>query len=241
DMGEKTGQLTVGIDKQIFPYISSCNISCGFHGGNPFHIEKTIKAALENNIRIGAHPSYPDLEGFGRRKMKLRSSELKSIIKYQVSALKGLTESYGAKLEYVKPHGALYNEMAINKAEAINVIEAIQSIDSNLALMGLAGSHLEQIAKKTGINFIAEAFGDRQYEANGHLRSRKKEGAVIHNAKLAAEQVMNIILQQKVNSFDGSTISIKAQSICIHGDNPAVLDILKEVHKSIEKNAIQLI
>ena len=173
--------------------------------------------------------------------MNLATSELKAIIKDQISALKGLTESCGGKLEYVKPHGALYNEMAKNEEEAIHVIEVIQTIDTNLAIMGLAGSQLEQIAKKMGINFISEAFGDRYYEANGKLRSRKKKKAVINDAQEAIDQILNIVLEQKAIAFDGNSIPIRAQSICIHGDNPAVLDILKLVHKNFKKNGIQLI
>jgi UPF0271 protein len=232
DMGESYGQFKVGNDQAIFPYISSCNIACGFHGGDPLQIEQTIKGALEHNLRIGAHPSYPDLAGFGRRKMTLVAAELKATIKYQVAALKGMVESLGGQLSYVKPHGALYNEMAKNREEAIPVIEAILMIDPSLSLMGLAGSHLIEIAKEKQINFIAEAFGDRCYESNGQLVPRTEKGAVIYQPEQAVQQIVSIMRDQKIESADGFFIPIHAQSICIHGDNPAAVDILKKLKVS---------
>ncbi len=241
DMGESYGQFKVGNDAQLFPYISSCNIATGFHAGDPLHIEQTIKGALEQGLRIGAHPSYPDLAGFGRRKMALAAEELKAIIKYQVAALKGMVESRGGKLAYIKPHGALYNEMAHNEAEAIPVIEAIQAIDPDLALMGLAGSQLEQIAQQLNIHFIAEAFADRRYESNGQLQARNKEGAVIQEPELAVKQVLDMVLHQKVTTADGISIPIQAQSICIHGDNPAAVDILIKMKEKFRIANIHLI
>ena len=133
DMGESYGHFKVGNDDALFPYISSCNIACGFHGGDPFHIAQTIKKAIAHGVRIGAHPAYPDLAGFGRRKMQIPTIELTAIIKYQVAALKGMTESMGGRLAYVKPHGALYNTAANNVAESTTIIEAVQAIDDSLA------------------------------------------------------------------------------------------------------------
>jgi len=232
DMGESYGQFKIGNDRAIFPYISSCNIACGFHGGDPLHIEQTIKGALEHKLRIGAHPSYPDLVGFGRRKMTIATTELKAIIKYQVAALKGMVESLGGQLSYVKPHGALYNEMAKNRVEAIAVIDAILAIDPSLSLMGLAGSHLIEIAKEKDINLIEEAFGDRRYQSNGELMPRSKKGAVLHKPEEAVQQILSIMNDQKVESADGLSIPIHAQSICIHGDNPAAVNILKQLKAS---------
>lgn len=231
DMGESYGQFKIGNDKNIFPYISSCNIACGFHGGDPLHIEQTIRQAIRYNLRIGAHPSYPDLVGFGRRKMALSSAELRANISYQVAAIKGMVESLGGQLSYVKPHGALYNEMAIHQTEALPVIEAIQRIDKKLSLMGLANSPLATFAQQQGIPFIAEAFADRQYNDQGQLMPRSQENAVITTPSLAVEQVLNIIEHQKVKTPNGE-FAIQAQSICVHGDNsaaPAILKALKKV------------
>ncbi|MEL6867249.1 MAG: 5-oxoprolinase subunit PxpA [Bacteroidota bacterium] len=232
DMGESYGRFKVGNDEALFPWISSCNIACGFHGGDPWHIEQTIKSALKHNLRIGAHPSYPDLAGFGRRAMQIVPSELKSIIKYQIAAVKGLTESLGGSLTYVKPHGALYNTAAKTETEATVIMEAIREIDDSLLLMGLAGSPIEQWAKDHKIPFIAEAFADRQYTPEGRLMSRQLSGALIQDPLQAAQQVMDIATNQKVQTANGSYIPLKAQSICIHGDNPAALEILKQIHAS---------
>lgn len=233
DMGESYGNFKVGNDAALLPYISACNIACGFHGGDPLHIEQTLKKVLQYPVRIGAHPAYPDLQGFGRRYMQLSEEELTAMVKYQVSALKGITESLGGKLSYVKPHGALYNAIATQKKEAKAVINAMQSIDAHLALMGLAGSALEKWAEEMQIEFIAEAFIDRIYEADGSLRARSKENAVIHSPNVATAQVLSILQNQKVSTFTGEEIPLKAQSFCIHGDNPAALPILRHLEKEL--------
>ena len=231
DMGESYGHFKVGYDDLLFPYITSCNIACGFHAGDPLTIEKTIKNALQYGLRIGAHPSYPDLMGFGRRKMHLPLEELQALVKYQVAALKGMTESLGGRLAYIKPHGALYNTAAKSEVETLAIIRAIRAIDEQLAFMGLAGSVMETTAKQQGITFIAEAFADRKYMANGQLRSRSLEGAVIQDPKVAARQVYSIVHEQKVETYEGTALKIKADSVCIHGDNVEALEILMELKK----------
>ena len=230
DMGESYGNFKVGNDEAIFPYITSCNIACGFHGGDPCHIEQTIKQAIQHKVRIGAHPSYPDLQGFGRRKMQLKTDELKAVIKYQVAVIQALTESLGGKLNYVKPHGALYNTMADDEKEATIVMQAIQEFNPNLALMGLAGSVMEEIAQRENIEFIAEAFADRRYNNQGKLVGRNQANSVISSPEEAKKQVHSIINKQEVESMEGDLIHISAQSICVHGDNPAVIEILKVLH-----------
>ena len=236
DMGESYGHFKVGNDEAIFPYIDSCNIACGFHGGDPVHIEATIKKAIAHNVRIGAHPAYPDLAGFGRRKMQVPAHELKAILKYQIAALKGMTESLGGQLAYVKPHGALYNTAASSLKETEVIIEAIRAIDPQLALMGLAGSVMETVAKEQQIPFIAEAFADRQYTADGRLQSRQIAGAVIHDPQQSAAQVLSIIQKQQVISVSNTIVPIVAQSVCIHGDNPAAVEILKAIREGVSKS-----
>ena len=238
DMGESFGRYIIGNDENIMPYITSANIACGFHGGDPVHIEKTIKNAIKYKVQIGAHPSYPDLAGFGRRYMDIKKAELKSIIKYQIAALKGLVESNGGKLKYVKPHGALYNQAAKETATTETIINAIQEIDGRLILMGLAGSMTEKICGEKNMKFVAEAFADRQYEANGQLKSRAKNGAVIHDAEKAAAQVLSIILEKWVYTEDGIKVPINAQSICIHGDNPSAIYILKKIDERLKEYKI---
>lgn len=238
DMGESFGNFTIGNDEKVFPYISSCNIACGFHGGDPWHIEQTIKGALAHGVQIGAHPSYPDLAGFGRRFMQVKPEELKAIVKYQVAALKGMTESLGGKLAYVKPHGALYNTAARQKAEALAIIGAIQDIDPTLILMGLAGSPIEALAREMDIPFVAEAFADRKYMRDGSLRSRTLDGAVIESPEKATAQVLSIVLDHEVQSYDGNSIPLKAQSICIHGDNRQVEALLQAIDAGLAKAGI---
>lgn len=238
DMGESFGNFKIGNDEAIFPYITSCNIACGFHGGDPLQMEKTINLALKHGVQIGAHPSYPDLAGFGRRKMQLKKQELKALLKYQIAALKGMAESLGGQVAYVKPHGALYNTAADNETETLAIIQAIQEMGSNIALMGLAGSTMETVAKKEQIPFVAEAFADRRYTPQGRLMSRSLEGSVIHNPKAAADQVISLVLKNKVQSNKKIPVTVKAQSICIHGDNPQVVEILEAIHQGLIKNGV---
>ncbi|WP_422356321.1 5-oxoprolinase subunit PxpA [Roseivirga pacifica] len=237
DMGESYGNYHIGNDTALMPYINSANIACGMHGGDPVHIERTICLALEHNVRIGAHPGYPDLQGFGRRVIAMKPEELASFIKYQVAALKGLVEANGGKLAYVKPHGALYNHIAQNKADAQVVIQAIRSIDSSLSIMGLAGSHMKTLVEEAGSTFIAEAFADRRYEIDGKLRSRSLPDALITNPKDACEQVLSIANALFTQTLAGDKVSLVADSFCIHGDNPAALAIAQSLNEQIKGNS----
>ena len=240
DLGESYGRYKVGNDEAVFPYLSSCNIACGYHGGDPIHMEATIDRAIHHKVTIGAHPSYPDKQGFGRRKMHIPGKELRSIVKYQIAALKGMVESKGATVKYVKPHGALYNSMWNDLEEAKYVIEAIQEIDDQLYLMCLAGSHVEQYAKQNEIPFIAEAFADRQYIAGGTLMSRSIAGAVITDPELASKQVLDIVSKQMLKLSDDSNLDVTAQSICIHGDNKSAVEIAEAIHKLLGSHDIQI-
>lgn len=233
DMGESYGQFKVGHDEDLMPLIDACNIACGFHAGDPWHMEKTIDLALKHNVQIGAHPGYPDIQGFGRRAMKLPYHELSAIIKYQVAAIKGMVESKGGILQHVKPHGALYNAMSKDLAMAKIVIEAIQAIDSTLPLMGLAGSPLQQYAESHQVPFIAEAFADRKYESSGELRARTLSDAVILDPQKAAQQVVKIAYEGKVISYSGQRLPLTAQSFCVHGDHPSAQSILNEIKEVI--------
>ncbi|WP_052600131.1 5-oxoprolinase subunit PxpA [Aureispira sp. CCB-QB1] len=231
DMGESYGHFKIGQDNALFPYLSSCNIACGFHGGDPLTLQQTIEAAIRYKLRIGAHPSYPDLVGFGRRTIAMSKASLYASILYQVAALKGMVESLGGRLSYVKPHGALYNTMAHKLSEALPVLEAIQALDPNLALMGLANSPLKDWATERGIAFIAEGFADRRYCSNGQLMPRSASGAVITHPQEAVSQVQQMLTQGNVVTNDG-LLHLQVQSVCIHGDNPAALEILKALKNS---------
>lgn len=230
DLGESYGRFQVGNDDALFPYLTSCNIACGFHGGDPLHMEKTIQKAIDHELRIGAHPSYPDLMGFGRRKMQIPPAELRALIKYQVAALKGMVESAGGRLAYVKPHGALYNSLVKDQEEAEAVVDGILSIDRRLAIMGLAGSSVQKIVESAGMSFIAEAFADRRYTDSGELVPRGTPGAVIDDPAVAAEQVRSVVQEKQLITLSGKNLSLQADSFCIHGDNPVAVDILQAIY-----------
>ncbi len=239
DLGESRGNVIVGNDAEIFPHITSCNIACGFHGGDPVHMELTVKAALVYGVKIGAHPSYPDREHFGRKNMQLSEEDLTAVIRYQLAALIGVTKALGGKVSYVKPHGALYNTAADSDAEAQILIATIQSMDEDLALMGLSGSQMEEAARKNGIRFIAEAFADRRYHRSGRLVAREVEGSIIEDPRIAAEQVLSIILKQQVTSLEGTIVPIIAHSICVHGDHPNTPAVLRAIDELLKMNGIQ--
>ena len=240
DLGESYGNFKVGNDEAIFPHISSCNIACGFHGGDPRHIEETIDRAIAHEVQIGAHPSYQDLAGFGRRSMAVKPEDLKSIVKYQIAALKGLVESKGAKLNYVKPHGALYNDAAWDTDIGVAICAAISELDDSLALMGLANSAIGRLAVEGGLKFIAEAFADRRYAADGTLVARSRENAIIHSPEDASNQVLRMITEGVVESQEGQDIAIEASSICIHGDHPNSVEIATHLRAALEANAISV-
>lgn len=239
DLGESFGQFIMGNDDAIFPHISSCNIACGFHGGDPMHMENTIKKAIHYGVQIGAHPSYPDLAGFGRRKILLAPDELKAAIKYQIAALQGMVKSLGGELKYVKAHGALYNTIAHDKTEAEVFLTAVNEINPNLTIMGLAGSPFQEYTRKFGFKFIREGFLDRRYQENGSLMSRKENGAVLESVEASLKQFQSIAENGEVETVTGNKIKMEVDSLCIHGDNPLAENILKAIHQSENKISIK--
>jgi UPF0271 protein len=239
DMGESYGNRIIGNDEAIFPHITSCNIACGFHGGDPAHMDKTVRLALEHGVQIGAHPSYPDRENFGRKKMKIPPGELRAILQYQIGALCGMTAALGGRVRYVKPHGALYNTAAEDVPEARVIVEAVMSMRGELALMGLAGSAMEQVARDSGLFFIAEAFADRTYQANGTLVPRNIKGAVIDDPQAAAAQAVAVVIEHKVTTLSGEVIPVIARSICVHGDHPHTLAVLHGIDEAFKKHGIE--
>lgn len=240
DLGESFGLYKMGNDAEVMKYITSANIACGFHAGDPVVMEKTIKLALNNNVAIGAHPGYPDLMGFGRRKMNLAPEEIKAYVFYQVGALKAMTEALGGKLQHVKAHGALYNEAAVNELVAKAIAEAVLKLDSNLIFVGLANSNMLEVAKKIGLQTASEVFADRAYTRFGTLVPRSESAAVIHNSEICNQRVLQMLQEHTVEAIDGSKIQINADTICIHGDNPAALALVNSLRNHLEKNSIQI-
>ncbi|WP_338884170.1 5-oxoprolinase subunit PxpA [Xenorhabdus sp. TH1] len=240
DLGESFGQWRMGHDEEILGIVSSANVACGFHAGDPVGILQTLKSAQKNDVAVGAHVSYPDLVGFGRRKMDIASHELTADVIYQIGALQGLATAAGTKVSYVKPHGALYNTIANDEYQAIAVIEGILAIDPNLVLVGLAGSNILKLAQEKGLRTIAEAFADRAYTSQGELVSRRETGSVLHDADLVAQRMLQLVAEGGIESIDGKFTPIRADSICVHGDTPGAVAMAKQIKAVLQQAGITI-
>lgn len=238
DMGEGFGPWTMGKDSELMRYISSASIACGFHAGDASVMRRTVEQALRAGVSIGAHPSYPDLQGFGRREMHLTSNEVFDIILYQVAALKGICESLGARLSHVKPHGALYNLAARDAETARAIVEAVKSLDANLLIYGLSGGVLTHLAKECGLRAMQEAFVDRSYESDGTLTPRREDGALVSDPDIAASQALQLAKENSVKSKTGETVKIAVDTLCIHGDGPNAVQIARSVRRHLDEAGI---
>ena len=238
DLGESFGNYKIGGDDKIIPLISSTNVACGFHAGDPVVMKKTIETAKKNNIGIGAHPGFLDLMGFGRREMKISIDEAKAYVLYQLGALGAFCKSEGVKLQHVKPHGALYNMAAKDYKLSRAICEAVAEFDNSLIILGLSGSETLKAAKDLNLKYASEVFADRAYEEDGSLVARSKEGAMIHDENEAIERVIKMIKEQKVISITRKEIPIKADSICVHGDGEKALLFVKKIREKLESENI---
>lgn len=238
DLGESFGRYSLGRDSEIIPLVSSVNIACGFHAGDPDVMAKTVALAEKAGIGVGAHPGFPDLQGFGRRKMAMKPAEVKNMVTYQVGALQAFTSN--KKLQHVKPHGALYNMAATDHELAVAICEGIKQVDPDLPIYGLANSELIKAAKEVGIPYAQEAFGDRNYNADGTLVSRSLPNAVIKEPKEVAQRVLAMIQNEEIVALDGTKIPLKPDSICVHGDNQAALDIVSELRSTLTNAGIEI-
>ena len=238
DMGESFGAWLLGTDAELMNYVSSINVACGFHAGDATVIRKTIETALRKNVRVGAHPSFPDLQGFGRREMRMSASEIFDIVLYQVAAVKGMCEALGGKLHHVKPHGALYNQAAKDKDLAAAMARAVYAIDGDLIFYGLANSFLISEAERLNLRTASEVFADRTYRADGILTPRVEPNALIENVENSVEQVLEMIFAQTVTATTGEKIFIRADTICIHGDGANALCFAREISNRLKENDI---
>ncbi|MCA1032165.1 5-oxoprolinase subunit PxpA [Bacillus timonensis] len=238
DMGESFGSYRVGCDTELFPYISSANIACGFHAGDPHVMNETVKQAAMHNVSIGAHPGYQDLQGFGRRLIPLSPIEVTEMILYQLGALSAFCKANSAHLSHVKPHGALYNLAATNREVAKAIATAVASFDNTLCLYGLAGSELIAAGNHMGLKTASEVFADRTYQSDGTLTPRSEKNAVIQDVNLSVKQVLQMIQQGTVTSVDGQVIPIQVDTICVHGDSTHALLFLQELHNQLTANNI---
>lgn len=238
DLGESFGTYNKGRDEEILPLITSANIACGFHGGDPSIMRKTVRLALDNGVKIGVHPGLPDLIGFGRRNMEISPQEAYDLVLYQIGALDGFVKAEGGRMQHVKPHGALYNMAAKKKELAFAIAKAVYKINSELILFGLFGSELIAAGKKIGLKTANEVFSDRTYQHDGTLTPRTESNALIHNDKEAVAQVIRMVKEGKVKSQQGTDIKVQADTICIHGDGPKALTFAQLIRDSFAKSDI---
>jgi 5-oxoprolinase (ATP-hydrolysing) subunit A len=234
DVGESIGPWSMGDDARLIPLVSSVNIACGFHAGDPVTIERTVALAVAARASIGAHPGYPDLVGFGRRDLEMAPSELEATILYQVAAVAGFARAAGAQLHHVKAHGALYNRAARDLRVAETIARAVRRASSDLILVGLAGSALLDAGAAAGLTVAAEAFPDRAYEPDGSLRSRLLPDAVLTDSVVIAERAVRMAGEGLVEAIDGSTIALRAGTLCLHGDTPGAVDHARAVRAALE-------
>lgn len=240
DLGESFGAWSMGDDDAMLDIVTSANVACGFHAGDPAGILRTLKAAAARQVSIGAHVSYPDKVGFGRRNMDVASDELTADVIYQIGALQGLAQAAGTRVSYVKPHGALYNTIAHDRRQGLAVIAAIRAVDPGLVLVALAGSSLIELAREEGLTCVAEAFADRAYTPEGTLVSRREPGAVLHDPQLIGQRMLRLVEEGTLEAIDGSITRIQADSICVHGDSPAAVAMARELRRVLEQANMQM-
>ncbi|MDR2363227.1 MAG: LamB/YcsF family protein [Spirochaetaceae bacterium] len=241
DLGESFGPWTMGLDTEIMPLISSANIACGFHAGDPLVMAKTVKAARDHGVAVGAHPGFPDLSGFGRRDMKVSGEEAKAYVQYQIGALKAFCDARKVPLAHVKPHGALYNMAARDPVLAEAVCRAIAEVDPGLILLALAGSEMIRAAEKQGIPVAREVFADRAYEEDGSLAARSKSGALITDEDEALDRVVGMVKEGRVRAITGKEITLTADSVCVHGDGPQALAFVQKINARFKAEGIAIV
>jgi len=239
DMGEGFGVYRLGFDKQLIPYISSANIACGFHAGDPICMKQTVRLAEEGGVAIGAHTGFPDLLGFGRREMQISPQEIRNYVIYQIGALQAFAKS--KRLQHVKPHGALYNMGARNEELAMAVAEAIREVDSNLILVGLSGSAWVKASHKVGLRVASEIFADRALNPDGTLVPRSQPGAVILNVETAVARALRMVVEGKGEAIDGKELTVKGDTICVHSDTPEAVTLAQRLRQALESAGVAVV
>lgn len=241
DLGESFGAYTLGMDEAMLPYVTSVNIACGFHAGDPAVMRKTVALAARHGVSIGAHPGLPDLVGFGRRQMAVSAQEAYDMTVYQIGALATFVKAEGAVLRHVKPHGALYNMAAKSKALSEAIAQAIFQVDQALILFGLSGSELVAAGERIGLRTAHEVFADRTYQADGSLTPRQQPDAMISSEEESVHQVIRMVKEGKVLSRQGQDIAVRADTVCIHGDGSHALDFVKTLRARFADSGIAVL
>jgi len=241
DLGESYGCFKVGHDREIMPYITSTNIACGFHAGDPMVMAQTVNLAKQHGVAVGAHPGYPDLMGFGRRAMELTTEEVKNHVIYQVGALQAFARAAGVDLQHIKPHGALYNMAAKDEALSKAIIEAIDSIDSKVMLFAPSISITTKMAAEVGLRVAREVFADRAYNPDGSLVSRKTPDAVIENPEVVTERAVKMIIEGTVVAVNGKVVELgEVHTICVHGDTLTAVELASYLRKGLMDSGIEV-
>lgn len=240
DLGESFGAYTIGADAEVMQLVSSCHAACGFHASDPRVMRETVRLAKRYGVALGAHPGFPDRVGFGRRPMQITGEEAETDTIYQVGALLAFCRAEGVPLRHVKPHGALYNVSQVTQEVAEGIVRGIQQVDPNLLVYAQPGLQLEAACAKYGVRFAHEVFADRHYNADGTLVSRRVPGALIQDPELAAAHVLRMVRDGQVRAMDGKLVAIQADTVCFHGDNPAVLANLRAVRRALEAAGIEI-
>lgn len=240
DLGESFGRYNLGMDDKIIPLITSANVACGYHASDPVVMRRTIALAKEAGIRVGAHPGFPDLMGFGRRNMAVSPQEAKAYTTYQLGALDAFCRAEGVAMQHVKPHGAFYNMAARDYELSEAICEAIAEFDKNLIVLALSGGELARAAKDMGLRTALEVFADRAYEEDGSLVNRRKEGAMITDEDEAIARVVRMIKEKKVTAITGKDIPIQADSVCVHGDGAKALAFVERIRETLTREEIRI-
>jgi UPF0271 protein len=240
DMGEGFGRYDIGEDAEVMPLISSANVACGFHASDPGTMHRTMRLAKEYDVAVGAHPSFPDRVGFGRREMAASPAEIQVDVMYQLGALLAFCKAEGVPLRHVKPHGALYNLAARKIEVATAIAAAVRAVDPSLYLVGLCGSAMALAAGEAGLKFAAEAFADRGYGKDGRLVSRREPGAVLDDPGVVAERVVRMVRDGEVTAVDGTDLSIDPKTVCVHGDTPGVVALLRAIRRRLDGEKIEV-
>ncbi|UOE36314.1 LamB/YcsF family protein [Hymenobacter monticola] len=240
DMGESFGAWTLGNDEALLPFITSANIACGFHAGDPGVMKRTVRAALRHGVALGAHPGLPDLVGFGRRNLDISAEEAFDMTVYQLGALHAVAQAEGGRLHHLKPHGALYNMAATNAALAQAIAEAVYKVQPELVLYGLANSELTRAGEQLGLRTAHEVFADRTYQANGILTPRRQPDALITDADQAIAQVLQMVQTGTVRSQQGTEVALRADTVCLHGDGAHALEFARRLHQELRAAGVQL-
>ncbi len=243
DMGESFGAYRLGMDEAVIGYITSANIACGWHAGDPTVMDRTVKMAVEHGVGVGAHPGYPDLLGFGRRNMDCSPEEIRRYLIYQIGAIEAFCKVHGSRLQHVKPHGALYLTAVESEEVARAVAEAIVSVNPELAYVALAGARGElmtRIGREVGLKVVYEAFPDRAYTPGGTLVSRRQPGAVVKDPREVAARALRMAKEGMVIAVDGTSIPLEAQTLCVHGDTPSAIDLVKSIRKALAADGVEV-